>query len=129
MQFNQIIRVLAGSMVLLMGAFGTFNAYANNYNAGFVAAESGDYAAAVAYWKPLAEQGHALAQFNLALLYHSGEGVAVDEQKAVTLYHMSADNGYFMAQAFLAVGYSEGWFGLERNTQKAQYWQQQLDSE
>ena len=125
MQYKQIIRVFFASVFFLGGAV---NANANNYNAGFVAAESGDYATALKLWEPLAKQGNALAQFNLALLYHSGLGVAADEQKAVTLYHLSADNGYSLAQEFLTVGYGEGWFGLEVDKQKAQYWQQKLDS-
>jgi len=98
------------------------------YNAGLLASEAGDYAAAVVAWQPLASQGDAAAQFNLALMYHRGLGVASDEQKAVQWYQKSAANGYAKAQEFLAAAYREGWFGLEKNPQKAEYWAQQLEN-
>ncbi len=100
----------------------------NAYNEGLLASESGDYATAVMAWQPLASQGDAAAQFNLALMYHRGLGVAADEQKAVQWYQKSASNGYARAQEFLAAAYREGWFGLEKNPQKAEYWGQQLEN-
>jgi TPR repeat protein len=36
--------------------------------------ERGDYAAEVAIVRPLAEKGHAFAQFNLGVLYDRGQG-------------------------------------------------------
>ena len=99
-----------------------------NYNAGLLAAEAGDYDAAVMQWKPLADRGNAAAQFNLALMYHRGLGVALNETKAVQWYKKSATNGYGKAQEFLAAAYREGWFGLQKDTQKADYWGQQLEN-
>jgi TPR repeat protein len=101
--------------------------YANSYNDGFLAAESGDYQTAVQQWAPLARQGDAMAQFNLALLYHSGSGVEMDEARAVRLYHQSADNGNYYAQEFLTVGYQEGWFGLPKDAEKAAYWRKKME--
>jgi len=100
----------------------------NGYNTGLLASEAGDYAAAVVAWQPLASQGDAAAQFNLALMYHRGLGVASDERKAVQWYQKSASNGYAKAQEFLSAAYREGWFGLEKNPQKAEYWSQQLEN-
>lgn len=101
---------------------------ASSYNQGFIAAETGDYKTAVQMWEPLAVKGNALAQFNLALMYHSGLGVEQDELKAVSWYHKAADNGYYIAQEYLAVGYQEGWFGLPKDQKQATYWQQRVDS-
>ena len=101
---------------------------ANSYNTGFIASESGDYKQAVSQWQPLAEKGHPVAQFNMALLYHSGDGVGRDEGKAVSLYHQSAEQGYDRAQEYLAIGYREGWFGLPRDQKKAGYWQERLET-
>ncbi len=42
---------------------------------GLAAYESGDFSAALAEWEPLADEGLAAAQFNLGLLYHTGQGV------------------------------------------------------
>ena len=100
---------------------------ASNYNQGFIAAESGDYKTAVEMWEPLAKNGNAYAQFNLALMYHSGLGVAQDEMKAVSWYHKAANNGYYIAQEYLAVGYQEGWFGLPKDQKQADYWQRRID--
>jgi len=97
------------------------------YNEGLLASEAGDYNTAVAKWQPLAEQGDGAAQFNLELMYHRGLGVALDEKKAVQWYQKSASNGYARAQEFLAAAYREGWFGLKKDSQKAQYWSQQLE--
>jgi TPR repeat protein len=98
----------------------------NGYNAGLLASEAGDYKRAVVEWQPLASKGNAAAQFNLALMYHRGLGVLLDEKKAVHWYQESASNGYVKAQEFLAAAYREGWFGLEKDLQKAEYWDQQL---
>lgn len=98
------------------------------YNAGLLASESGDYSTAATQWEPLAAEGDAIAQFNLALMYHRGLGVQTDEATAVRLYHKSAENGYSRAQGFLAAAYREGWFGLAQDQKKADYWSQQLES-
>ncbi len=98
------------------------------YNAGLLAAEAGDYTAAAAKWHPLAVEGDALAQFNLALMYHRGLGVSQDEAIAVHWYHKSAENGYSKAQEFLAAAYREGWFGLSQDQQKSEYWNQRLEN-
>lgn len=110
---------LSASMVLTP-------AHSQDYNDGLLAAEMGDYDTAVGKWQPLAKQGDAMAQFNLALLYHRGLGVPIDEAKAVAWYQKSAENGYSKAQEFLAVAYQEGWFGLPRDSLKAEYWTQRL---
>ncbi|MCF6338591.1 MAG: sel1 repeat family protein [Gammaproteobacteria bacterium] len=120
--------VLLTILVLAVAFTPVYSQGKNAYNAGLLASESGDYAAAVMAWQPLASQGDAAAQFNLALMYHRGLGVALDEQKAVQWYQKSASNGYIKAQEFLAAAYREGWFGLEKNAQKAEYWSQQIES-
>ena len=116
-------------IALCLALFGmTTAASANSYNTGFLAAESGEYQKAADQWSQLAGKGHAVAQFNMGLLYHSGSGVELNEQKAVSLYHQAADNGYSYAQEYLAVGYQEGWFGLPKDKAKADYWNQRLDT-
>ena len=51
---------------------------AANYNKGLEAYKRKDYATALEKWTPLAEKGFAKAQINLALLYSTGRGVAID---------------------------------------------------
>jgi glycine/D-amino acid oxidase-like deaminating enzyme len=52
---------------------------------GVQAYENGDYATALTEWAPLAEQGNANAQFNLAQMYRRGEGVPQNYKMAVML--------------------------------------------
>ncbi|MCI0507550.1 MAG: hypothetical protein L0Z73_15770 [Gammaproteobacteria bacterium] len=122
---SRILKTTLGAAVLF-GAM-TFNAEARNYNEGFLAAESGDFNTAVQQWGPLADQGHPIAQFNMALLYHSGLGVDLNEAAALEWYKKSAKNGYYKAQEYMAVGYREGWFGLPKDSRQAEYWEKQLE--
>ncbi len=102
---------------------------AQDYNDGFLAAAAGDYETAVAKWQPLAERGDANAQFNMALIYHKGLGVAADEALAVGWYHRAANNGSPYAQEFLAAAYGQGWFGLPQDRRLAQYWENRLNQQ
>ena len=121
-----LVKSLAFSGFLL--ASGASIASTQDYNSGFLAAESGNYDVAMKKWGPLAEQGNALAQFNLAMLFHSGSGVPQSEAEAIKWYTAAATNGYYKAQEYLAVAYAEGWFGLKVNSEKAQYWQKRIDA-
>lgn len=109
-------------------AFGPL-AQAGNAEAAFLAAEAGDYTTAMAQWNSLAEAGNPEAQFNLGLMYHSGLGGRINEHEAVRWYKKAAQNGYPKAQEFLAIAYREGWFGLTRDINKANYWLNQLELE
>jgi TPR repeat protein len=124
---NRAFLVRATILVLTLTASVVLTpAHSHDYNDGLLAAEVGDYDTAVGKWQPLAKQGDAMAQFNLALLYHRGLGVPIDEAKAVAWYQKSAENGYTKAQEFLAAAYQEGWFGLPRDSLKAEYWNLRL---
>ncbi|MCZ6780964.1 MAG: hypothetical protein O7C73_04905 [Nitrospirae bacterium] len=43
-----------------------------DFNAGVEAYHQGDYATALTEFRPLAQQGHVLAQFNLGQMYRKG---------------------------------------------------------
>ena len=125
MKRNQKIRGAILVVVMLVSVVLSM-AQAHDYNDGLLAARAGDYNTAVMKWQPLALQGDAMAQFNLALMYHRGLGVGIDETTAVSWYKMSAENGYIKAQEFLAAAYKEGWFGLPNDQEKATYWLQRM---
>lgn len=110
----------------LSGVIALSPAQAQDYNQGFLAAEAGDYKAAVQAWGPLASGGDSAAQFNIALMYHSGLGLPANEAKAVEWYQRSAENGNARAQEFLAAAYREGWFGLPQDAEKAAYWDRRI---
>jgi len=62
-----------------------------------------DDAEAVKWWKKAAEQGHALAQYDLGAMYAKGEGVPQDHKEAVKWYRKSAEQGYADAQSKYAL--------------------------
>ena len=81
---------------------------AQDYEAGLAAYDAGDYEAALAEWRPLAEQGNAAAQNNLGHVYDNGQGVPQDHAEAVKWYRLSAEQGYVIAQNNLGAKYDKG---------------------
>ena len=63
--------------------------------------QNGDYATALAAWQPLADAGDAQAQFNLAIMYHNGQGTEPDAAKALAYCTLAADNDIPPAQHYL----------------------------
>lgn len=53
---------------LLLAITLSSTAFGDDFNDGYSAHEKGDYKTAMRLWKPLAEQGHAKAQYNLDFL-------------------------------------------------------------
>ena len=62
-----------------------------------------DLAAAARWCRKAAEQGHPLAQYNLARLLRKGEGVAKDQAEAVVWLRKASEQG--LAEAQLLLGY------------------------
>ncbi len=52
--------------------------------------DSGDYATALRLWRPLAEQGHADAQYSLGVMYNQGRGVPQDYVQAHMWFNLAA---------------------------------------
>jgi TPR repeat protein len=59
-------------------------------------------------WRPLAEQGDALAQYNLGVLYRKGRGVPQDNVQARQWYAKAAAQGQAKAQFNLGTLYFNG---------------------
>lgn len=78
------------------------------FNEGLTAYESKNYALALQEFRPLAEQGDSMAQFNLGLMYVRGEGVTQDLNEAIAWFRKSADQGNVMAQVNLGNMYANG---------------------
>jgi TPR repeat protein len=72
-------------------------------------------------WRPLAERGNAIAQFNLGMLYDKGDGVPQDYVQARQWYNKAANQGYAAAQVNLGILYLLGRGGPE-DYQFALYW-------
>ena len=112
------IQTLLTTTVLLFGISGGVIA---DFNNGYNAYKKGDYKTAFNEWKPLAEKGHAGAQFALGWMYASGEGVLKDYKEAVKWYLKAAEQGQADAQYNLGVMYANG-KGVLKDLSKAKYW-------
>ncbi len=101
-------------------AFAGAPAFAD-FQDGVNAFENGDFAAALAEWKPLAEQGNTDAQYNLGLMYDNGDGVAQDDIEAMKWYTLAADLGDAKAQYKLGLMYNNG-KGVPQDYKEAVKW-------
>jgi TPR repeat protein len=75
---------------------------------GVAAYEAGNLPLAAQEFRAAAEKGDADCQFNLALMYEKGMGIAKDEKEAVVWYRKSAEQGNSNAQFNLGVLYENG---------------------
>ena len=98
---------LAVAFFVLFSGFAA-PANADSYQAGLEAYKRGDYAAAYREWLPLAQQGHAKAQFKLGWMYDNGEGMPEDDREAVKWYRRAAEQGNATAQSNLGLMYEIG---------------------
>lgn len=88
---------------------------AQDFNAGWIAYNSGNYASALREWKPIAEQCNARAQFFVGLMYSRGQGAVQDDAEAVRWYRPAAEQGIAFAQFALGMSYSLGEGVLQDN--------------
>ena len=58
--------------------------------------------------KKSAEQGHAVAQYTLGVMYHKGDGTLTDMKQALYWFEKSAKQGYEDAQYNLGLMYYNG---------------------
>ena len=86
----------------------SFPSWGADLNKGLTAFDNQDYATAFKEWKPLAEQGNAVAQTNLGWMYQNGLGVPQDNKEAARLYRLAAEQGNADAQYNLGAMYGNG---------------------
>lgn len=90
-------------LMLLLAAALAAPASAQSVKAGIEAWQKGNYAAAVAIWRPLAAKGDADAAFNLGQAYKLGRGVTLNLGRAQSFYEQAASRGHTEAQASLGL--------------------------
>jgi TPR repeat protein len=81
----------------------------------------GDYQKALRLIRPLANDGDAAAQYNLGLMYMTGQGVQQDDAAAALWFGKAAEQGYALAQSNLGVFYRDG-RGVTRDFTEATMW-------
>ena len=84
--------------------------YGDDYQDGMDAYKREDVKTAYRLWLPLAEQGHAAAQFRLGNMYNGyfPEVVPEDSKEKLKWYRLSAEQGYSDAQTSLGSMYWTG---------------------
>ena len=88
----------SGFLALAIIAFAV-PADAGPFEDGLAAYDRGDYATALKFWRPLAEQGDAEAQNNLGYMYNEGHGVPQDEAEALKWLRKAAEQGNALEQS------------------------------
>lgn len=91
------------------------------FNEGSAAYERRDFRAAFNAFHFAAEQGFAPAQFNIAMMYDDGQGVAQNKSAAINWYRKAAEQGHRDAQFNLAVAYKDG-IGVQKDMPSAIVW-------
>ncbi len=91
------------------------------FKEGVPAAKRGDFATALREWRPLAEMGHAKAQYNLGVMYRDGKGVTQDYVQAVQWFKKAVAHGFASAQYNLGVMYAKG-RGVPQDYAEAARW-------
>ena len=86
------------AFVILLFSLTSNVVFSADYNKGWEAYNSGDYATALREWRPFAEQGDAVAQSNLGAMYYNGQGVSQDYKTALKWYTLAAEQGDVSAQ-------------------------------
>jgi len=91
------------------------------FDRGYEAFASRDYAKAVEWWRKAAEKGHARAQNGLGVLYRDGDLGGPDFKQAAYWFSRSAENGYAYAMYSLGFLYRDG-KGVPRDDIEAHKW-------
>ncbi len=91
------------------------------FDEGWAAYQRGDHDSALREWKPLAEEGLALAQYNVGFMYANGQGVPRDYAEAVKWYRRAAEQRQAFAQLGLGFMYANG-LGVPQDYVQAHLW-------
>jgi len=110
-------RIVSALMLLVLSSIPALA----DYDAGLMAFNRGDFELALDEWRPLAEQGHARAQYQIGTMYANGNGVFISLREALKYYQASAEQGLPEAQHALAFTYRVG-NGVPKNTTEAAKW-------
>jgi TPR repeat protein len=110
---------LAALMLFFVG--GVSLAAAEELDDALHAVEKNQYETAFGIFKKLAEAGDREAQYNLAMLYRAGKGVAKDPEKGAHWFRRAADQGLAEAQFQLGYCYDKG-EGVEQSDEYAFVW-------
>jgi hypothetical protein len=99
--------------------------YPTSFEAGLRAYNDGNHGKALTIWRPIAESGHALAQYNIGIAYARGTGVEKDLVAASRWWKRSALQGHRDSAYNLGLIYARGDNQIPRDMVLAAHWWQQ----
>lgn len=95
------------------------------FQAGLQAYQEKDYKEALRLWLPMAQGGHALAQYNVGISFAQGLGVEKNLAAASKWWSRSALQDNMDAQYNLGLVHARGLDGIEQNLSLAAHWWRQ----
>jgi len=121
------MRHIHGFFIMLLMLISVGPVMANQYDDALKAFSNKDYKRAYELSLPLAKQNHAAAQYLLAKLYYTGNGVPVNLQEGLRFHELAAKNGDPFAQFNLGALYDPdtddgGTIVKKRDLETAMYW-------
>ena len=120
-QLSKVLYKFARAGVVVFSMFMVSPVNAASIEVGMAAAKAGDFKTALQEWRPLADQGHKAAQFNLGMTYEYGLGVTQSDKQAVKWFTLAADQGFSEAQNHLGFMYQIG-KGVTKDFKQAVKW-------
>lgn len=114
---RRFLSLFAGVVI----ALASVTADSGNFQKGWTAYNSLDYATAKAEWQELADAGDAKSAYGMGLLYGNGFGVEMNDELALKYYGIAAEQGHADAAFNLAVMYQNGW-GVPMDEKTANKW-------
>jgi TPR repeat protein len=108
-------------LLIIVALVFAHTAWSGDYEDGVAAIERKDYATAFVKFRSAALQGDAVAQYNVAIMYRKGEGVAQDYKEAVRWWRVAALQGFDHAQRDLGAMYWNGQ-GIAQDYVRAHMW-------
>lgn len=115
------MRLLSRTVLALFLLLLATSVVAGDFQKGWKAYSSTDYAAALAEWQDLAEAGNADACYGMGLLYGNGFGVDLNDDLALKYYLIAAEKGHAEAQYSLGIMHQNGW-GVPVNEEEGVKW-------
>ncbi len=103
------MRMLSRTVLALFLLLLATSAVAGDFQKGWKAYSSTDYAAALVEWQDIADAGDVNACYGMGLLYGNGFGVDLNDDLALKYYLAAAGKGHAEAQYSLGIMHQNGW--------------------
>jgi len=98
-----------------------------DFASGISAFESREFAKALKFLSPFAEQGNAEAQYRMAIMYQNGLGMVRNDARALAMMRAAAEQGHALAQHGLGFMYLQGECTPKDEAQAAEWFRKAAD--